>query len=59
MNVLSHLLPDVGCYIEGKRTLIENIVFNLAGVVSSSWPSCLLSAVDPRFRLPVYLIILF
>lgn len=31
---------------KGEKALTENIVFNQPGMVSSSWPSCLLSGCE-------------
>lgn len=57
--VPSHLLPDGGLYTNGGKALPEMTVFNLAGMVSSSWPSCLLSGCGHWIQAPIYVIILF
>lgn len=36
--------------LKGKKALTENTVFNLAGMVNSSWPSCLLSGCGHETR---------
>lgn len=36
----------------GEKAVTGNIVFNLAGVISSSWPSCLLSGCGHDIQAP-------